>query len=224
MDGLRKLPCVMEEAFVGEVFRTDAKCEPGRVVLGGWLTLGGKKPTEAPWFSVAIGPAEAPWLFKGEDLQSSWASTSAELLSSLLALKVFKIDQLCGARRSTHVLRCGAGTDNKATSQLVQRRLSTKWPLMILLMDYLSFCEASGIHCKLDWRPRDSNIEADQLTNEIFSAFDLNKRVEVDWNAIELPMVSLLMKFSESFSKRKVQVQHTKDDVIGAKFQKSVWG
>ena len=95
---------------------------------------------------------------------------------------------------------------------------------MILLMDYLSFCETAGIHCKLDWRPRDSNIEADQLTNEIFEAFDLNKRVEVNWSTIELPMVSLLMKFSESFSKRKVQVQHTKDDGVGAKFQKSVWG
>ena len=35
--GLRKIPCGLKELEFGELFRTDAKCEPGRVVLGGWL-------------------------------------------------------------------------------------------------------------------------------------------------------------------------------------------
>ena len=35
--GYRKLPCGVKESFLGELFRTDAKCEKDRIVLGGWL-------------------------------------------------------------------------------------------------------------------------------------------------------------------------------------------
>ena len=35
--GLRKVPCSLKQLELGELFRTDAKCEPGKVVLGGWL-------------------------------------------------------------------------------------------------------------------------------------------------------------------------------------------
>ena len=95
---------------------------------------------------------------------------------------------------------------------------------MIVLMDYLGHCESVGVQCRLDWRPRDVNVEADQLTNEIFDSFDLRNRIEFDWKAIDLPMVSLLMKFSEGFSKRRLPQPPAKDHGDGAKFQKSVWG
>ena len=34
-EGLRKIPCGVGELNMGELFRTDAKCEDGRIVLGG---------------------------------------------------------------------------------------------------------------------------------------------------------------------------------------------
>ncbi len=37
---------------------------------------------------------------------------------------------------ASHVIRCGGGTDNKAASAITNRRLSTKLPLMIILMEY----------------------------------------------------------------------------------------
>ena len=67
----------------------------------------------------------------------SWASTAAELLASLAALKAFRIGFENGSAKGSHLLRCGGGTDNKATGQLVQKRLSAKWPVMIILM---AFC------------------------------------------------------------------------------------
>eukprot|EP00435_Cladocopium_sp_Y103_P011931 s1588_g3.t1 len=125
--GLRKVPCALGELHMGELFRTDAKCEDGRGVLGGWTIPRSGKPFQASWFSVEIGPKQAPWLFRGEEQASSWASASAELLASLVALKVFEFPKpALGDQSTTHVLKCGGGIDNKAASSLVQKRLSTK--------------------------------------------------------------------------------------------------
>jgi len=224
LGGLRKIQCVESETYLGEVFRTDAKCEDGLVVLGGWTLGSTGNPKLAQWFALEVKPSQAPWLFRGAAQESSWASTSAELLASLVALKVFQVGGHPSAPGSAHLLRCGGGTDNRSTGQLVQRRLSTKWPVMILLMDYLGYCEEIGVRCELDWRPRDANVEADQLTNNDFSAFSMERRIKIEWEELNFPMVDLLMKYSESFSKRKHEVL---DDVAsrrGPKFTKSTWG
>jgi hypothetical protein len=211
----------VEEVSRGELFRMDAKCEKGLVVLGGWLLGEKADPKKAAWFSLDVSPIQAPWLFK--EGESSWASTSAELLASLVALKVFRLkDEKFGGAWS-HILACGGGTDNKSTGQLVQKRLSTKLPLMVVLMDYLAFCEEQGLRCQLDWRPRITNVEADQLTNKDFSAFDLKRRIEVSWDQLHFPMIELLMRFAESFSKRKVEPTGMEASVDRAKFIKSVW-
>ena len=169
LKGLRKVPCGSREVNLGEVFRTDAKCSPGKVVLGGWMIGRQADTSQSPWFSIEISPREAPWLFKGPDHESSWASTSAELLGSLVALKVFDVASNFRRIASSHVLRCGGGTDNKAASSVTNKRLSTKLPLMIVLMEYLGTCEEMGLRCHLDWRPRDTNTEADDLTKSFWS-------------------------------------------------------
>ena len=143
---------------------------------------------------------------------------------ALLALKVFRVEEMSRAPRSAHLLRCGGGTDNRSTGQLVKRRLSTKWPVMILLLDYLAYCEEIGVRCELDWRPRDANVEADQLTNSDFSAFSIERRIKVEWEDLSFPIVDLLMKYSESFSKRKHEVLDGGAAGRGSKFTKSTWG
>ena len=122
------------------------------------------------------------------------------------------------------MLKCGGGTDNRSTGMLVQKRLSTKWPLMIILMDYLAFCETEGIGCRLDWRARDTNVEADELTNGIFKSFDLSRRIKVEWENLSFPMIDLLMRFSESFSKRKIQQMDLGAGKKKPKFTKTTWG
>ena len=70
-------PCEKQEVDLGQTFRTDAKCERNRIVLGGWSLGSACSPGEAHWFSMEITPDIAPWLFN--DLgESSCASTSAE--------------------------------------------------------------------------------------------------------------------------------------------------
>ena len=54
---------------------------------------------------------------------------------------------------------------------------------------------------QLEWRPRESNVEADDLTNLVFDRFDMAKRIEIAWSELKFPVIELLMKFTESFSK-----------------------
>ena len=106
----------------------------------------------------------------------------------------------------------------------MQRRLSTKWPLMIILMDYLGFCEEKGVRCDLDWRPRDVNVEADQLTNKDYSSFDERLRIPVKWEDLRFPMIESLVQFGESFSKRKLESAGMGAGGARPKFVKTVWG
>ena len=208
---------------MGELFRTDAKCICGKVVLGGWLLGERADPSVSPWFSLDVTPREAPWLFKGPNHESSWASTSAELLGSVVALKVFDIATNFSRLSASHILKCGGGTDNKAASLVTNKRLSTRLPLMVILMEYLGTCEEVGLRCHLDWRPRDTNTEADDLTNGRFDAFSASNRLEVSWENLRLPYIDSLMKFAETFSKRRpssVAAQKAPEE----KFQKSNWG
>ena len=211
---LRKVPCGLKQLELGELFRTDAKCEPGRVVLGGWLIGSRADPSDSSWFSMALTPSETPWLFRGPDLESSWSST--------VALKIFGINKSFKHLAASHVVRCGGGTDNKAASAVTNRGLSTKLPLMIILMEYLGTREEIGLRCHLDWRPRDTNTEADDLTNGRFHAFQASKRIPVSWSDLDLPYIRILMRHSETFSKRRPSdsLQHMSE----GRFQKSKWG
>ena len=99
--------------FSKEAFRTDAKCEDGRVVLGGWECT--SEPSTARWFHVEVKSDEAPFLFREE--KSQWASTSAELLASLAALHAFGWLQVDDSRKSLSWTLTG-GTDNLANQFL----------------------------------------------------------------------------------------------------------
>ena len=62
--GCRTTPCRLPEIQLGEVFRTDAKCDCDRVVLGGWSLSSGTDPKGARWFSLSLNKQQVPWLFK----------------------------------------------------------------------------------------------------------------------------------------------------------------
>ena len=71
---------------LGEILRTDAKFEDGKVVLAGWELGPTKLFSEARWFSLSLTESQVPWLFRSG--KSSWASTSAEMLASVAAIAV----------------------------------------------------------------------------------------------------------------------------------------
>ena len=171
--------------FRGERFRTDAKCTTEFVVLAGW-EIGTKR-----WFSIKLGPTEVPYLFK-PGIGAQWASTSAELLASWLALHMFGWLGETRERKALEISLVG-GTDNKANESLTSKRSTTRWPLMGINMQLSSALSRARLSLGLRWRPRDENTEADQLTNENFEGFDDKLRLHVCWDSLDLQVLEGLM-------------------------------
>ena len=107
----------------------DAKCEDGRVVLAAWEVC--DDALKAKWFRVVLSPHEAPYLFK--EGKAQWASSSAELLASYVALFAFGLVSESRSRKVIPFL-ISAGTDNRANEFLSVKRSTTKWPLMLINM------------------------------------------------------------------------------------------
>ena len=114
--------------------------------------------------------------------------------------------------------------DNKAAESLSVKGLNTKFPLMIVLMEYLAICERKHMRVQLECRPRESNVEADDLTNLEFGRFDLKRRIDVSWSDLKFPMIEMLMKFTESFSKRNFEMENQPHVGPVQKFTKTKWG
>ena len=56
---------------------------------------------------------------------------------------------------------------------------------------------------KLVWRPRETNVEADDLTNENFALFDSEQRVKVSWDDIPMDFMRELAAAHEDFLEAK---------------------
>ena len=183
LEGHRLVPAPTRPSSLQQLFRTDAKCEVGRIVLGGWLLGVEADPATAKWFCVELAPDQVPWLFK-EDGSSQWASSSAELLATYMACVAFAPD-ICLSECALPAT-ITAGTDNRSNPQALEKGSSMKWPLMGIMMQFASYLASCGGRIKLQWRPREENIEADDLTNSRFDRFDLSRRVDVSFG--DLPM------------------------------------
>lgn len=195
--GKHMTPCRKLSVDLGEVFRTDAKGEDQKVVLAGWLLAGSKSTFDAPWFSITLGPQHIPWAFRPEK-GSSWASTSLELLATLVAVVLFIAPSSeCNHRRLT--LAFTGGTDNRSNESLARKRSSTKFPLMFVVMQVSHTLSKLGAVMKLNWRPREQNQEADDLTNDKFDKFDQSNRRHLDWSDIDLSLLNSLLVESETF-------------------------
>ena len=202
-----------------EIFRTDAKCTEDFVVLGGW------ELSTRRWFSLRLTPHEVPFLFQ-EGKGAMWASTSAELLASLVALGAFGwITQ--GKHRKSVPLVLAAGTDNRANDALSTKRTTTKWPLMGINMQLSSAIAKARLSLDLRWRPREENEEADSLTNEVFDAFDLELRVPVTFSDLDLSMVFALWETKREFDELKERARLARASPpkhkVNKKVDKSPW-
>jgi hypothetical protein len=176
----------------GEWFRSDAKAENGRAVIGGWECANDTPPGRARWFALDIEAEWAPWVFaKGNDPKRVIASL--ELLGTVLCLIAFG-DRIEADTLGTMAIT--GSTDNLGNSYVLQKMMSTKWPLTILLLELVEQLRNRKVELYLQWIQRDLNVEADALTNDDYSAFDNSKRVEVVGKTI--PWVVLPKVMAES--------------------------
>ena len=199
--GHHRSPCFAPHHQPGHLFRTDAKCENGKIVLGGWELVHTDEPSEARWFSVEVPRDQAPWLYVKDD-DVSGLSTAAELLASYVALLVFDHLNSFGGQK---LVGLAAGTDNLANEHLMKRGSSGKFPLMYIHMQLSYVLFQYHVLLDLQWRPRGENVPADDLTNGVFEKFQEANRVHVIWQDLDFSLIQELFEFEKEVGEWKAR-------------------
>ena len=198
--------CSRARVDTGERFRTDAKGESEYVVLGGWDTSKGLNTRTAPWFSLKILRAEAPWLFRQtkRGVHSSPTISASELLSSLVATHLF----IAPDSHSRGKILITGLTDNQGNESIMRKLMSTKMPVGAVLIQFALLLTKKDIDLSLTWTPRELNAEADALTNEDFSGFDEALRVRVELKDLDLKAMFQVLEawgdLDEEIKKRRL--------------------
>ena len=169
----------------GEVFRIDAAAEQEGITIGGWEVFGGKAPKEARWFAVKLTRKTCPWLYlKGEPFRTIAA---AELLAVTVAVMTFKKEAQW--RDSEGRFSISGCTDNSSNTFVVDKFLSTKFPVSLVLMELAYQMSQLNATLSLSWIPREQNEEADDLTKDRFEKFSPEKRMQVDLEKIGFSVI-----------------------------------
>ena len=190
------VPCEARTRDLGEVFRLDAKAEGDTVAIGGWRVKGNAGARNAEWFAVSLTRKTAPWAFaRGEPFRTIAA---LELLGVLVGLMVLVPE---GTYRGelAGLITLSCGTDNQSNSYLLDKMLTTKYPLGVILMELAHQMRRRRLVLRARWLPRLQNDEADQLTNMDFRHFDKKKRIPVDLSRLGFQVLPELFKAGEDY-------------------------
>ena len=103
------------------------------------------------------------------------------------------------SRESLGSVTLSCGTDNQGNMFLLDKLLTTKYPLGVVLMELASQLGRRAATLRADWIPRLQNEEADALTNWDFRHFDLDRRVEVDLDSLGFMVMNDLFDAGEAY-------------------------
>ena len=192
----RMARCPSKALDLGEVFRLDAKAEGENVAIGGWRCAGAATTKEARWFAVKLNRRNAPWAFsRGEAFRTI---ASLELLGVLVGVMVLMPEVKTSSEcLGTVSLTCG--TDNQGNMFLMDKLLTTKYPLGVVLMELASQLGRRGATLRADWIPRLQNEEADALTNWDFRHFNPANMIDVDLGALKFNIMNELFATGDAY-------------------------
>ncbi|CAE8604308.1 unnamed protein product [Polarella glacialis] len=112
------------------------------------------------------------------------------MLGTMVAFQA--CDIFCGAGGSA-AARISAGTDNQANDSLSKKMPSTKRPLRLILRQLTTPRSRKKLQLNLDWRPREENQEADDLTNGKFEDPTEEHRVNFTWEEVDRGLIEKLL-------------------------------
>ena len=192
----RMARCPTKAKCIGEIFRFDAKAEGENVAIGGWRVAGAASTRDAAWFAVKLNRRNAPWAFARGGAFRTIASL--ELLGvlvgvmTLMPLSSFDINTL-----GSVTMTCG--TDNQGNMFLMDKLLTTKYPLGVVLMELAAQLGRRAATLRADWIPRLQNEEADALTNWDFRHFDERKRIHVNLEQLDFLVMGELFDAGDRY-------------------------
>ena len=165
---------------------------------------------EARWFQCRLDRVSAPWAYRrGEPFR---VISALELLGTMLSIKLF-LDPEEKEKHWAGKVSAGASTDNQGNRFVVNRFMTTKFPLLAFVCELAAMLEERGCLVDLGWVPRDQNEEADAITNGDLGGFSPEKEVEVKW---DFKVLDQLLDLGDKFY---TEVQDEKDK---AKCQKKL--
>ena len=153
-----------------ELFRADAKATEKGAWIGGWEYKGGLQSKEARWFAYEVDKDVFPWIFSKKDPKRVIAGL--ELLATIFCIILFGVE-------GDYSGGMFGSTDNQGNTYAVSKLMSTKFPLTILLMEMSEQLRCRNAVLGLTWLPRESNTEADDLTNSKYDQFTGSLRIEI---------------------------------------------
>jgi hypothetical protein len=155
-------------------FKADAKAEGDSVVVGGFESVDGVDLSLSRWFSVTLSPTTAPWAFvkHGEAYR---VIAALELFATLLCVMLFAPDN---KHEGSVVITMPGVTDNQGNEALIVKNMTSKFPLFLVLMELTEQLQNRRLTVDLAWTPRETNQDADDLTNGKFNKFSPSLRIK----------------------------------------------
>ncbi len=198
----RLYPSAVRRIKTMEAFRVDAHADGNEVGVGGWLPArnaqGVLDTTISSWFSVSLTRDDAPWAFsRGEPFRTIAA---LEALGVLLAVVAFTNDV---ADNQDVALLIPGVTDNRGNAYVLDRLMSTRFPLCAVVMELAAQLERKNARIALDWCPRELNAEADSLANGDTSLFSADRRITLDVATMDWLVLNDLMRHGEMHERAK---------------------
>ena len=191
----------------GEIFRVDAKADQTTVSIGGWESWDGTPPGQARWFSICLGRHNAPWIFsKGEPFK---VIASLELLAVTVAVMIFSKGAQWKECAGRMVLP--AYTDSLVNSYVLDKYMSTSFPLSVVLMELAVQLQDLQVDLDLQWVPRDQNSLADSLTNLDFESFDKDLRMDLELKDLGFKILPALMALASEIDEEIIQKKTSKE-------------
>ena len=213
-----KPPCG-PPGVAGEVFRVDAMASEQGIMIGGWETFESSNPGTARWFSVELTRKNAPWLYiRGEPHRTIAAS---ELLAVTVAVILFGPAAKWRNKHGRLVL--SGFTDNASNSYLIDKYLSVKFPVSMVLMELSRQLAVLGSELQLHWIPREQNEESDNLSKGHYDAFDPKLRLVVDWENAPLLVIPKLVEHAMEFDK-EIQLKKSSVSTTSSQRRSCVFG
>ena len=99
------------------------------------------------------------------------------------------------------------GTDNQGNAYLLEKLLTTKYPLGVVLMELAVQIGLRNAVLRADWIPRLQDEEADALTNSDFRHFDQARRIEVDLAKLEFRILNQLFAVGDNYIEELAKVK-----------------
>ena len=91
------------------------------------------------------------------------------------------------------------GTDNQGNSFLLDKLMTTKYPLGVVLMEVACQLGLRNATLRANWLPRLQQEEADALANSDFRHFSVAKRILVKLEELQLVVLNVLFQTGDAY-------------------------